>query len=267
MVQLFILKLLIAVTIVVGLSLITEHVSPRVAGILSGFPTGSALLLFFYGLEQGPEFAAKSAVYNMIGVGASLSFIYFYYKASKNLKRHNILLSTAIAVPGFLVVISVLHLVELNKFISIFIPITFSFLFIHLFKEIENTEIAEKVKLSQKVIFVRAFFAGLIILMISGLAKLVGPNWAGLFSAFPTTLFPLILIIHYTYDKKHVHTIIKNVPSGMFSLIIYGLSVSIVYPLYGIYWGTLFSYMLATIYLVAYFKIRNKKIPAQNRES
>lgn len=253
---LFFIKLIVAVIVVVGLSLLTEHVSPRVAGILSGYPTGSAILLFFYGLEESPEFAAKSAVYTMIGVAASLSFIYFYYKASKNIHRNNILWSSAIAIAGFFIVIGLLHFIELNKFISILIPVIFSFLFIYLFKEIKNTKIGEKVKLSYKVIFIRAFFAGLIILLISGVPKLVGPAWAGLFSAFPTTLFPLMLIIHYTYNKKHVYTIIKNVPAGMFSLIIYALSVSIVYPLYGIYLGTLFSYMLATIYLIAYLKIR-----------
>jgi len=253
---LFFIKLIVAVVVVVGLSLLAEHSSPRVAGILSGYPTGSAILLFFYGLEESPEFAAKSAAYTMIGITASVSFVYFYYKASKNFHRHNILLSSAIAIPGFFIVIWLLHFVDLNKFISIFIPVIFSFLFIYLFKDIENTKIGEKVKLSYKVIFIRAFFAGLIILLISCLPKLVGPAWAGLFSAFPTVLFPLMLIIHYTYNKKHVHTIIKNVPAGMFSLIIYALSVSIVYPIYGIYWGTLFSYMLATIYLIAYLKLR-----------
>jgi hypothetical protein len=255
---LFLIKLAVAVIVVVGLSLLTEHVSPRVAGILSGYPTGSAILLFFYGLEKGPEFAAESAVYTMLGITASISFIYFYYRASKKFQRYNILWSSLVAISGFLIVIGLLHFVQFNKFIDILIPIIFSFLFIHLFNEIENTRISEKVNLSYRIIFIRAFFAGLIIVLISSAPNFFGPAWAGLFSAFPTTLFPLILIIHYTYDKKHVHTIIKNVPVGMFSLIIYTLSVSIVYPLYGIYWGTLFSYLLASIYLVVYQQIRKQ---------
>jgi hypothetical protein len=257
MFQLFFIKLIVAVVFVVILSLLAEHTSPKVAGILTGFPTGTAILLFFYGLEQGTEFAAKSASYTMIGIAASLSFIYFYYKASKHFNRNNILLSCTIAIPGFLIVIWLLHFIAINRFISIFIPVTFSFFFMYLFKEIKNTKIREKVKLTYKVIIARAFFAGLIILLISGLPKLVGPEWAGLFSAFPTVSFPLMLIIHYTYNKKHVYTIIKNVPTGMFSLIIYALSVSIVYPLYGLYLGTLFSYTLSIIYLIGYFRIRS----------
>jgi hypothetical protein len=102
----------------------------------------------------------------------------------------------------------------------------------------------------------RALFAASIILLITGIAKLVGPTWSGLFSAFPTTLFPLMLIVHFTYDKKHVHTIIKNVPVGIFSLVLYSLAVSIVYPLYGIYWGTLISFGVATTYLLLYHLFR-----------
>ena len=98
----------------------------------------------------------------------------------------------------------------------------------------------------------RAFLAGFMILIIIGTAKFVGFRWAGLFSAFPSTLFPLILIVHLTYDKVHVHTILKNFPQGLGSLITYLLCVSIVYPVSGIYIGTLISLAVATIYLLVY---------------
>lgn len=254
---LFFIKLIVAIAVVIGLSLLAEHVSPRVAGILSAYPTGSAISLFFFGLEISPEFAAKSAVYNMIGLTASLAFVYFYYKASKYFRNFNIFLSSLVAIIGYFAIIWMLHFVELNKFVAIFIPIIASFLFIHLFREIKNVKIKKKVKLNHKVLFLRALFAASIILLITSIPHLVGSTWAGLFSAFPTTLFPLMLIVHYTYDTKHVHTIIKNVPVGMFSLILYSLVISIVYPIYGIYWGTIISFIVATIYLIAYSQIKN----------
>jgi hypothetical protein len=60
------------------------------------------------------------------------------------------------------------------------------------------------------------------------------------------------LIVHLTYDKTHVHTIIKNFPMGLGSLITYALCVSIVYPLWGIYIGTAISLAAASVYLLAY---------------
>lgn len=254
---LFLIKLTVAIAFVIGLSLLAENVSPKVAGILSGYPTGSAITLFFFGLEVSPQFAAKSAVYNMIGLTAALSFVYIYYIASRYFKKLNILLSSLSAILGYFAIVGLLHLIEINKFIAILIPIAFSFLYIYLFKDIKNIGIQTKAKLNFKILFVRAFFAALIILLITSVPRFVGPTWAGLFSAFPTTLFPLMLIIHYTYSKKHVHTVIKNVPIGMFSLIIYSLTISMVYPLFGIYWGTVLSFGAASLYLLVYSKIKS----------
>jgi len=254
---LFLLKLVVAITFVIGLSYLAENVSPKIAGILSGYPTGSAITLFFFGLEVSPEYAAKSAVFNMIGLTAALTFVYVYYKASIYFKKHTILLSSFTAILAYFIVVALLHRVELPKYIAILIPIFFSFLCIYLFKDIKNIGIQTKAKINFRILFVRAFFAALIILLITTVPKFVDPTWAGLFSAFPTTLFPLMIIIHFTYSKAHVHTIIKHVPIGMFSLIIYSLTISMVYPLYGIYLGTLISFGAATVYLLAYTKIKN----------
>ena len=253
---LFLIKLVVAITFVIGLSFLAENVSPKVAGILSGYPTGSAITLFFFGLEVSPEYAAKSAVFNMIGLTAALTFVYVYYLATKYFKKYTILWSSVTAILTYFLVVAVLNQIELPKYIAIFIPISFSFLSIYLFKDIPNIDIQTKAKVNFKILFVRAFFAALIILLITTVPKFVGPSLAGLFSAFPTTLFPLMIIIHFTYSKEHVHTIIKNVPIGMFSLIIYSLTISIVYPLYGIYLGTLISFGTATLYLLVYSKIK-----------
>lgn len=254
---LFLVKLVVAITFVIGLSFLAENVSPKVAGILSGYPTGSAITLFFFGLEVSPEYAAKSAVFNMIGLTAALTFVYVYYIASRYFKNHTILFSSLAAIIAYFAVVTLLQGLEINKYIAILIPISVSLLCIYLFKDIKNIGIKTKAKINFRILFVRAFFAALIILLITTVPKFVGPTWAGLFSAFPTTLFPLMIIIHFTYSKKHVHTIIKNVPIGMFSLIIYSLTISIVYPLYGIYLGTLISFGAATVYLLVYSKIKS----------
>ena len=79
--------------------------------------------------------------------------------------------------------------------------------------------------MTHTILLIRALVAATIILLVIGAGTLVGPKWAGLFSAFPCTFLPLILIVHYTYDREHVHTIIKNVPRGLGAVIIYVLTV------------------------------------------
>ena len=75
----FLAKLISSVSIVVLLSWVAEHVSPKVAGLLSGYPLGAAIALSFYGLEMSPEFASKSAVYTIIrnsprGLGSLITY-------------------------------------------------------------------------------------------------------------------------------------------------------------------------------------------------
>ena len=246
------IKLLVSVTLVLTLSAVAEHVSPRAAGLLAGYPAGAAITLFFIGLDISPEFASDSAVYTMMGLVATQAFVYSYFKATLYFKKFTIVTASVFAIIGYFLVIWLLHHIRLNKFLAALIPIASIFVFVYLFRQIKNTTIRDRVKLTPRILFLRAILAGFLILIIIGTARSVGSRWAGLFSAFPSTLFPLILIVHLTYDKAHVHTIIKNFPLGLGSLITYSLCVSIFYPASGIYIGTVISLAAASIYLLLY---------------
>lgn len=115
--------------------------------------------------------------------------------------------------------------------------------------------------LTLNTILLRAGSSAAIIMAITTLPRMAGPAWSGLFSSFPSTLFPLILIVHLTYGKDAAHTIIKNFPIGLGSLIIYCLSVSAFYPAWGLYTGTSASFLTATLYLIVYALVQRKIKP------
>ena len=48
-------KLLVSVILVLTLSAVAEHISPRAAGLLAGYPAGAAITLFFIGLDVSPD--------------------------------------------------------------------------------------------------------------------------------------------------------------------------------------------------------------------
>jgi uncharacterized membrane protein (GlpM family) len=249
---LFLFKIIVTVSIVLGLSLIAEHVSPRIAGLLAGYPLGAALALLFYGIEISPEFAAQSAIYTIFGLIAIQSFAYFYFIISSFTEKFTIPISSTVAVAGFFVIAWLLHFLQVGTFFTVMLTIASIFLFMYQFRKIKNKKIQKKISMSFQIIFVRAVFAALFIVVITGIAKLVGPRWAGLFSAFPTTFFPLLVIVHFTYTTEHAHTIIKNFPIGLGSIIAYALAVSFTYPAYGIFAGTAISLGIATLYLLIY---------------
>jgi hypothetical protein len=248
------IKILVSVFMVVTLSLTAEFVSPRVAGILSGYPLGAAISLFFIGFEISPSFASQSSLYTMIGLVGIQGFTYCYFLASRRMKPQrkwfNIVISSLAGLGGYMVIISILHVLKATILISLVIPAASFLLFRFLFRNIRNVEIESRMPLNIILLFGRALFAGAVIIVITAAAKVVGPRWAGLFSAFPITLFPVIVIVQFTYRVEHVHTLIKGVPEGLVSLFIYALVVHLAYPTLGIYFGTLIAYVCATIYLI-----------------
>ncbi len=244
-----------AVLMVVLLSVLAEVVSPRFAGVLSGYPLGAALSLFFMGFEISPRFAAQSALYTSVGVAATQAFAYCYFRASLAAwKLHaglHILLASLAGVAGYFAAAAILRFLPTTRVTAILLPAFFIFVFIYLFRGVRNVKIQKRVSMSPKVLAFRSAFAACAIVLITSTAGMVGPGWAGLFAAFPMTMLPFVVIIHFTYGPEYAHAILKNVPKGLGSLAVYGVGVSVCYPAYGIYAGTAIAYGLATVYLVA----------------
>lgn len=250
-----------AILMVILLSVMTEVVSPRAAGILSGYPLGAAISLFFIGLEIGPQFAAESALYTSVGLIATQVFVYAYYRGSLAFRKSRPWLDRVFApltgVAGYFLAAFLLRPLPVNALTAIFLPAPAIFFFAWLLRGVADLKIQKRTDLSAGVLVLRGVFAAAAVILITSTAKYVGPGWAGLFSAFPITLLPLAAIVHGAYGPDHVYTILKNVPRGMGSLLVYSLAVFLCYPGYGIYLGTLMAYGLATLYLLIIYRIKN----------
>ncbi|WP_319409556.1 hypothetical protein [uncultured Desulfosarcina sp.] len=249
-----VIKVVVSILVVVLLSLIAERANPRIAGIVSGYPLGAAISLYFIGLENGPGFAARSALFTAAGLAATVAFVGGYLLGIRFAEGRRRLPSLAASIlPGIAaygLVAWMLSFMPINWVSALLIAITSMVLAARGFRRIPNVKILQKIRLRFRVTFLRAAFAALIILAITSAAQVVGPRWAGLFSAFPITMLPLLAIIQFTYQPDHVRTIIKNVPRGLGSLLIYTIVVASSYSGLGIGWGTLLGYLAATLYLI-----------------
>jgi hypothetical protein len=243
-----------AMVMVVGLSVLAEMVSPRLAGILSGYPLGAAISLFFMGLEIGPEFAARSATYTMTGLVATQMFAYGYYRVSVLIagahKVQGVVCAAFGGLAAFFLTTWLCHQVSFSRWWAVFLAALSIALFSVLFRNIRNERIQDRVPLTFTLLLLRSLIAALFVVVITAAAKALGPRWAGLFAAFPITMLPFVMIIHHTYEPEHVHAILRSVPHGIGCLLIYSLAVSRFYPTHGIVLGTLVAYGLATAYLL-----------------
>ncbi|NLI80451.1 MAG: hypothetical protein GX443_02025 [Deltaproteobacteria bacterium] len=247
-------KMSAATSMVMGLSLLAEKLGPRTAGILSGFPLGVALTLFFVGVEQGPHFAAQSAVFTTVGLIATQSFAYAYYRGTLLLGNRstgaNVVLSSALGVAAYFGMAWLLRRWEWTPEAAVAVALGGTAFFAHVFSKLEDTRIEKTSRLTVGAMLARGAAAALFVVCITSFASMVGPRWAGLFSAFPITMLPFVVIMHCLYRVEHVHTILKHVPRGIASIIVYALAVLICYPRCGIVMGTVVAYAGSTLYLL-----------------
>ncbi|USG60368.1 hypothetical protein NBZ79_14445 [Sneathiella marina] len=256
------IKIVVTSAIVLGLSWLSERVGPRIAGIFAGLPLGIAVSLFFMGVEQGPEFASSASLSALGGLGASLVFCYVYWKFSSLLGAWNAVLTSVISITVFLLVAAALGLLPQNRWILTAVTVTITGIAIFLFRDIGKNDAGSRkeVKVTPTMLVIRAAVATAILLIITGLANVIGEKWAGLLSGFPITLYPVLLIVHVTYSKEEAHGIIKGFPYGIGSLIICALAASYLLVPLGVYWGMLASIALSTIYLAAAAAVMWKSI-------
>lgn len=263
----FFVKFILAVSTVVFLSELFERINPRIAGVLSGYPVGVALSLFFFGFENGAAFASRSALFSIVGVATFLSFIGIYFLASRLFTKFALIKSTFVATIGSLIIAYVLEGREFGLVSSIVIALGAIMVLAIVFNNLRKMQTGISIKVTLKSILVKAFVAGSIITVVTTIAKIIGPEWAGLLASFPATTLPLILMVHHRYSTMHLHAFFKDIPIASISLVFYGLGVYYFYPRFGIYLGTLIAYGIATVPILLLFYVENSNIIRGIREA
>jgi len=247
MTALLLYKICITMLAVLGLSFVAEKISVRLAGLLSGYPIGTAIILHFYGLEYGAQFAADAAIFNLCGLLASQCFAYTYYRVSQ--RTASLVVTSILALTGYLLPTLVVSQTNPTRLTALVIAISSTTLFCILFRGNKVKQVVAPQAWSARLVAGRLIFTASLVLIVTEFADIVGSSWAGLFSAFPVALYPLVFLLHREYGPETAQNILGNFPYGLWSVIAYALTVSLVYPLYGVIWGTLLGFAVATAVL------------------
>lgn len=258
------LKICASALMVITITGVAERISPRFAGVLLGFPLGVGLSLFFIGLEQGAVFAAGGALWSIQGIVASLMFCLGYRFMAILLRQNSrwgIPVSVLFGLFAFFssaLALKNMHTQSMgSRLVIVCIILVITAI---LFRIGTPARQLTKIRVTPLMIGCRAVTAALIIVLITETAQSVGPQWSGLFSAFPTTILPAVVILHYHYGSSAVPTLFRELPQGMPAIIVFACAVHLSYPFAGVYLGTLFSYTAATCYLLFYERILRNHI-------
>ncbi len=251
-------KLLVTVTVVVALSLVAEYASPRLSGLLAGFPHGVAIVLFFIGMEQGADFAAAAAVYTLAGLAANAGFAWGYWKALHLIRRMDMPLAPLAALAVFFMLSAIFSHLPLDVWTAAALAFAVIALVGWQVRHEEDVTISRKVRIGWREVLARAFGAAAIVMTITALAHVIGPEWSGLLAGFPIVTFPFLIIIHAEHGRAPLHTILKAYPAGLGSLVVFALVVSFAYTALGMAGGTLAGLLAAAAWLIIFQHVRRR---------
>ncbi|ARU54494.1 permease [Oleiphilus messinensis] len=268
---LLLIKLITTIATVLALSWIAERVGTKIAGILAGFPLGTAIVLFFIAFEQTPEFAARAAPATVAGFTLVLITMAAYSLLTRleHLGKWlapagSLMLFTALTftISG----ITALAGIDMNLYLCVAISIGSVLLFHQVIfhplspksapsLEATNQKPSSPPKITVAMLFLRAGVAASLVLIITGLAYIMDARQAGFMSAFPVTFFPLLCIVHWNYGAAAANTLLRYYPLGLLSLISYTMVIAITYPGWGLVSGTALALVTATIVSVVVLRI------------
>jgi len=253
------LKAVSTMVVVLGLSAIAERAGPRVAGMLAGLPLGTAIVFFFLGVEQGPEFVTDAAVYTLAALASTLAFSYAYWFASSRIRRFNLVLTSLAATLVFAACTALLSLLTLDIVSASAVVLAAIALSIAAMHAIPEQRMV-RVRMTLPVMALRAGTAAAVVLAVTGLAETIGPRWSGLLSGFPMTFYPLLLVIHASHSTAAVHGILRNFPFGVGAVVTFTFCAYFLFEPLGVVWGTLAAMAAGFGYLLAFFLLNRLRI-------
>lgn len=254
---LLIAKIVITVLVVIIIAEISKRSNPFLGGMLLGLPLGIGLSVYFITYSEGVSFMVDSIPWGIAGLIPSMLFCLFYLAGGRIFKFKSRLLSmmisSALGLSAFFITGFLLSLIHLSYIVAAAIFFAAYFVIIVIIRaiRIEKTESADKDKASTLIIFIiRGLISALIIVAITGAASVTGNRWAGILSAFPSTTYSLLLVLHFESGNSFYPSVISGFSYGVSTLAVFYMLCYAFLPLLGLNFGFIAAYVICIAYLI-----------------
>ena len=241
--------------IVVIVTYIADKFGPKISGLLSAFPTVSAISLIIMALQHGDAFASKASLSTLFGLTAVYFFtIGFYYgythygDAAKKKTISALIVGFIIYAIFILVYFAVVHEGTIYNIIPLIIGFIIAKFILTGVKVEKSLFEVKRVRGIEHL--ARAGLGGGFVVIATVMADLFGPLYGGIFSAFPATVAPILIILALTRTEPFIIKVIKYVPSALLAAGAYAIGVWYTYPIHGVLVGTLISYSFYAVAIV-----------------
>lgn len=240
------------------ITVIAEKRGSIIGGILGGLPSTSAFSFFFIGVNQSSAAAVEATTVFPLAFSITAAYLFLYaFFAAKGFSR-GITYSLFIwfAVSGLIAVLG------LKDFaFCLWSGVAVSLLTYFAFSRklsLPSLQGKEKHYKSWEILF-RGVGAGALVLVAVLLSEVGGPMLGGIAAAFPAVFTSTLAILNRSEGTEFSRAVTKPlVLSGILTIIPFCVAVRFLYPVVGVLFGTVVSYLLVTPLAVLSFFLAKK---------
>jgi len=225
-----------------------ERLGTRLGGLIANLPSNILVSLLFMSVTRGPSYAAQTALSIPVGMAVDtlflLALIAFLPRGLASALAAGLVVWVAAAalaafLPPILPPWSILLYVLVC--VACFALAEFGF---------KVRSVPKKAgPFKPAAILVRALFAGTIVAGAVAAAQFSPPYLTGIVSVFPAVLLSTMTILTRAQGSDFARATGKVLIVSSSNIIVYGLAVSLLFPLLGPWWGTLLSFVAAALYV------------------
>lgn len=208
--NLLLLKITLIPTVIALVTLAIRKWGNKAGGLIGSMPWVAGPILFFFILEQGKAFGIQSIQGTMTGILALISFCFSYATFSRTLSWPFTLLLSYLMYTITALLLTYIQLPLVAGYVLTMLGVLAALYFFP-----APTAHPPKVRRLPFDILIRMLVATLFVLLITGLARLLGPVWSGLLTPFPILTSVLAIFSHSLQGSSATIAILRGLVIGL----------------------------------------------------
>jgi hypothetical protein len=223
------------------------HFGSKTGGFIGGLPSTALLSFFFIGYTQSPELASEATTIFPLAMGVTGLFLVVFAWVA----RWGFFWGLTVGLLAWFIFSFVIVLFHPGSFYLNLLVYTLviAFTFYILDKRLQVRALAARKKDQALTHMVqRSLFGGLIITLTVFIAKIGGPFLGGIFAGFPAMFIATLTVTYRVQGIDFARAITKPLlVTAMVTIALYAISLRYFYLSAGLYYGTLFSIVVAAV--------------------
>lgn len=240
---------------------VSEHINPRLGGVLAGLPSTALVGLIFIALTQDSAASVKAGIAIPAGFGFTVLLVALYVNLREN---HGITKAMAKAI-GLWVVLAALVFGLLPRSLLL-ATVIFVMCFLIAVFSLEKVKVgsSKRLAITGQELLTRALAGGILIAIAVILAKVLGAFIGGIVASFPVVVISSLVILDHKRGKNLMASTAKTIPFGSFGTVAFLIGFHFLVPSFGLPVGLILSYGISIVFAFIALRVR-ARVVSNNR--